>query len=66
MNWGGKTDHEIGAGNTPFYMGLALSDDHRIAQRTERLDGRRETWRFTYDDAGRLTDCKRHWLVSGV
>jgi len=58
VEWGDKSSHEASAGDTPFYMALELNDDHRISLRTERLNGRRETWRFSYEESGHLTGCQ--------
>jgi|GEM_PF-1702665 len=57
MNWGDKHEHEIKGGSSPYYLRLELNDKNKIDRKTERIDGRRETWEFTYDGAGRLTDC---------
>jgi len=55
QNWGNKSKRERKAGATPYFLQLDLNDTHRIESRTERINGRRETWEFEYDDAGRLT-----------
>ncbi|BDQ38149.1 hypothetical protein SYK_25090 [Pseudodesulfovibrio nedwellii] len=54
-NWGNKSKRERKAGATPYFLQLDLNDAHRIESRTERINDRRETWEFEYDDAGRLT-----------
>ncbi len=38
-------------------MELKTDDHGRILSRTERIDGRRETWTFKYDGDGRLIAC---------
>ena len=56
-DWGNKSEREIKAGNAPYFMALDLNGDNRIKSRTERLDGRRENWRFKYDTKGHLSEC---------
>ena len=56
-DWGGKSETEQLAGNAPYFLELKTGRGGRLAQRTERMDGRRETWRYKYDRAGRLTSC---------
>ncbi len=53
--WGGKSPLERRAGDAPYFLELDTAPNGRIASRTERIDGRRETWEFQYDDEGRLT-----------
>lgn len=57
-DWGTKSNRERRAGDTPYFLKIDLNDDHRIASRTEKINGRRETWEFLYDEAGRLTGCE--------
>ncbi|BCS88877.1 RHS repeat domain-containing protein [Pseudodesulfovibrio sediminis] len=53
--WGDKSKAELAAGDAPYFIELKKAADRRVESRTERLDGRREQWRFVYDHAGRLT-----------
>jgi len=57
LDWADKPEAEQQAGNAPYFATLETDDRGRIASRTERIDGRRETWRFRYDRQGRLTSC---------
>ncbi|WP_319470315.1 RHS repeat-associated core domain-containing protein [uncultured Pseudodesulfovibrio sp.] len=56
-DWGHKSAAERDAGNVPYFMELTTDDHGRIQSRTERIDGRRETWTFKYDGNGRLIAC---------
>ncbi|WP_419786157.1 RHS repeat domain-containing protein [Pseudodesulfovibrio sp.] len=56
-DWGGKSEAEQQAGTAPYFAEQTTDDQGRITTRTERIDGRRETWRFRYDRTGRLTSC---------
>ncbi|SOB59840.1 protein of unknown function [Pseudodesulfovibrio profundus] len=52
---GDNSQAEIKAGNAPYFMEVETDADSRIESRTERIDGRRESWDFAYDQDGRLT-----------
>ncbi len=56
-DWGRKTDAEREAGAVPYFMELETGFSGRIVSRTERINGRRETWSFKYDGRGCLTAC---------
>lgn len=56
-DWGDKSEAEQSAGNAPYFLELETGCGGRVTRRTERIDGRRETWRYKYDRAGRLTCC---------
>ena len=56
-DWSGKSEAEQLAGNAPYFLALKTGRNGRVAERTERIDGRRETWRYRYDREGRLTGC---------
>ncbi|MGL1863642.1 MAG: RHS repeat-associated core domain-containing protein [Pseudodesulfovibrio sp.] len=56
-DWGNKPEHEIEAGRTPYAMSVDLNGEERIASRVEKIDGRRETWKFGYANAGQLSAC---------
>lgn len=64
-DWGDKSEAEHRAENTPYFLEIKTGSHGRITQRTERIDGRRETWRFKYDQRGRLTSClaKNGWAL---
>lgn len=54
-DWGDKSDREREFGDAPYFLQIDLDKDDRIGSRTEKINGRRETWGFRYDDEGRLT-----------
>ncbi|MEF2230195.1 MAG: hypothetical protein V3571_04640 [Pseudodesulfovibrio sp.] len=56
-DWGGKSEAEARAGNAPYFLEVDADRKGRVVRRTERIDGRRETWRYRYDARGRLTSC---------
>ena len=56
-DWGGKPEAERLAGNAPYYLAIKTGRGGRVTERTERIDGRRETWQYRYDRDGRLTGC---------
>eukprot|EP00828_Plagiopyla_frontata_P031438 TRINITY_DN4127_c0_g4_i1.p1 TRINITY_DN4127_c0_g4~~TRINITY_DN4127_c0_g4_i1.p1 ORF type:complete len:677 (+),score=268.79 TRINITY_DN4127_c0_g4_i1:180-2210(+) len=56
-DWGDKSEAERLAGNAPYFLELETGRSGRVVRRTERIDGRRETWRYKYDREGRLTSC---------
>lgn len=56
-DWGDKSDSERAFNDSPYFIELTPDADGRIESRTERIDGRRETWEYRYDAEGRLTAC---------
>jgi len=56
-SWGGKSAAEARAGNAPYFVEVERDGAGRMVRRTERIDGRREVWRYRWDAAGRLTSC---------
>lgn len=55
--WGDKTKEELKAGAAPYFAQLTRDSVGRVISRTERIDGRRETWTFKYDEHGALSAC---------
>ena len=56
-DWGGKSEAEARAGDAPYFLEIEKDCRGRMVRRTERIDGRREVWRYRYDARGRLVSC---------